>query len=166
MPTPSSTRVVISNATPIISLSILGKLDLLEKLYGDVLIPTAVEAELVAGGTRAGAAAVQAAAFLSTVSLQDSRHADLLNDLDRGEAETIALALERKADLVIIDERLGRRHAQRLGLSVTGVLGILLRAKEQGHLSEVQPEIARLRAAGIRLGNALVERVLQLAGEA
>ena len=165
MPTPSSPRVVVSNTTPIISLSILGKLDLLQRLYGQVLIPSAVEAELIAGGTRAGASAVRSASYISVASLQDSRRADLLSDLDRGEAEVIALALERSADLVIVDERLGRRHAKRLSLSVTGVLGILLRAKEQGHLAEVQPEIVQLKGAGIRLSDALIARVLQLANE-
>ncbi len=155
---PNSKRIVIS-------LSVIQKLHLLQCLYDEVWIPPAVEAEILAGGVRAGSAELKSADYIQTIPLQDSRHADLLNDLDRGEAEAIALALEQNADLLIIDERLGRRHAKRLGISITGVLGVLLRAKQNGHLFELKPNIIRLRQAGIRLGDKLVERVLQLAGE-
>ena len=158
-------QCVISNTTPIIALSIIQKLDLLEQLYGEVWIPPAVEQEVLAGGTRAGAIELISAAYIRTIPLQDARRADLLSDLDRGEAEAIALALEHHADLLIIDERLGRRHAQRLGLTITGVLGVLLRAKRDGHLSQLAPEIDRLQQSGIRLSDKLVTRVLQLANE-
>jgi len=77
----------------------------------------------------------------------------------------IALGIERQADLLIIDEQLGRRHAQRLGLPITGVLGVLLKAKQLGHLPLVKPLILQLRQNNIRLGDALIERVLKLAGE-
>lgn len=85
--------------------------------------------------------------------LQDARRAELLADLDRGEAEVIALAQELYADLVIIDERLARRHAKRLGLKVTGTLGVLLRAKTLGLVPAVRPLIEQLRQSGIRLGD-------------
>ncbi|MCB0161647.1 MAG: DUF3368 domain-containing protein [Caldilineaceae bacterium] len=91
--------------------------------------------------------------------------AELLIDLDPGEAEVLALALERKADLVILDERLGRGYARRLGLALTGVLGVLLRAQQEGYLDALEPEIMRLKQAGIRLGDDLVARVLQMSGE-
>jgi uncharacterized protein len=84
-----------------------------------------------------------------------------LSDLDRGEAEVLALAQERRADLVIMDERLGRR----LGFTLTGVLGVLLRAKQQNHLGQLHPLITQLQQGGIRLSDPLVERVLELAGE-
>jgi uncharacterized protein len=89
----------------------------------------------------------------------------LLSDLDRGEAEVIALARERAADLVILDERLARRHAQRLGLKVTGTLGVLLHAKNRGHVEAIRPLLDQLRAGGIRLSDELVDRTLALAGE-
>lgn len=162
---PDAQRIVISNTTPIISLAAIQQLHLLQKLYGEVWIPAAVKAELLAGGLRAGAWEVQSASYIRTVPLNDPHRAKLLSDLDRGEAEVIALALEHQADLVIIDERLGRRHAQRIGLTLTGVLGVLLRAKQQGYLTKIEPEIIRLRQAGIRLGDNLIERVLQLANE-
>ena len=162
---PEPNWIVISNTTPIVSLALIGKLDLLRLLYGEVWIPPAVKAELLAGGTRAGAREVGDADYLRLVTLADPRRADLLSDLDRGEAEVIALALEHNAPLVLIDERLGRRHAQRLGLSVTGVLGVLLRAKQEGHLPAIGSLITQLRRGGIRLSDALVARAMEMANE-
>ena len=89
----------------------------------------------------------------------------LLTDLDRGEAEVIALAQELNADLVIIDERLARRHAKRLGLNLTGTLGVLLKAKRQGLLPAIKPLIDQLRHGGIWLSDALVAEALKLAEE-
>ncbi len=159
-------RIVISNTTPIIALALVQQLDLLQALYEEVWIPPAVAAELRAGGARAGAAELATASYIRTVALDDPRRADLLSDLDRGEAEVIALAQERQADLVLIDERLGRRHARRLGLPITGVLGLLLKAKELGHLDAVRPGLERMQRGGIRLSADLVQQALVLAGEA
>jgi predicted nucleic acid-binding protein len=162
---PEATRIVTSNTTPIVALALIQQLHLLEALYGEVWIPPAVQAEVLAGGARAGAAELRTATYIRTVALADPTRADMLNDLDRGEAEVIALAQEHHAHLVIIDERLGRRHAQRLGLSVTGVLGVLLKAKQEGHLGEIQPLILQLRQGGIHLSDEVVARVLEIAGE-
>lgn len=162
---PEALRIVISNTTPIIALSIINRLDLLHRLYGEIWIPPAVRAELLRGGSRAGAQDIQTTTFIRTVPLLRPRQAELLSDLDPGEAEVLALALERQADLVILDERLGRRYAQRLGLALTGVLGVLLRARQEGYLVALEPEIVRLKQAGIRLGDDLVAQVLQMSGE-
>jgi hypothetical protein len=158
-------RIVISNTTLIIALALVQQLELLGKLYGEVWIPPAVESELEAGGTRAGAAEVRSAACIRSVALDDPRRADLLSDLDRGEAEVIALAQERNADLVIIDERLGRRHSRRLGLNLTGVLGVLIKAKQQGHPEIIHPYVKQMRQGGIRLGDTLVARALEMVRE-
>lgn len=97
--------------------------------------------------------------------MPDPTRADLIADLDRGEAEAIALAQAIRADLLIIDERLGRRHAQRLGLSITGTLGVLLRAKNQGYIATIEPLIREMRKGGIRFSDQLVARTIELAGE-
>ncbi|MBI5303457.1 MAG: DUF3368 domain-containing protein [Chloroflexi bacterium] len=97
--------------------------------------------------------------------LKDTRRADLLSDLDRGEAEAIVLAQELGADLVIIDERIARKHARRLGLKLTGTLGVLLEAKEHGFISAVKPLIEELVQGGIRLGADVIEESVRLAGE-
>ncbi len=163
---PEKARGVVMNTTPIIALALAGQLRLIQRLYEVAVIPPAVRAEIMAGGVRrVGVAELEAASWIRTVSLSDPRRADLLADLDRGEAEVIALAQELNAGVVILDERLARRHAKRLGLPVTGTLGVLLRAKAQNYLAEIAPLIAEIHRGGIRLGQPLVQEVLRLAGE-
>ena len=163
---PDEARLVVVNTTPIIALSLIGELDLLRILYGQALAPSSVEAEVRAGGRGGiGRTELQEASWLRIVSLQEPSRADLLADLDRGEAEVIALAQELSADLVIIDERLARRHARRLGLTLTGTLGVLLKAKQLGYVKFVAPLIDRMRRDGIRLSDEVVAEVLALAGE-
>jgi predicted nucleic acid-binding protein len=163
---PDRKQRVICNTTPLIALSIIDKLSLLERLYGSVLIPEAVEDEIMAGRQgKAGFHIVQATEWITTVPLEDPIRATLLSDLDRGEAEVIALALETSADLIILDERLARQHAARLGLTMTGTLGILVRAKQEGMIDLVRPYIELLLAGGIYLSDALIDHALALAGE-
>lgn len=90
----------------------------------------------------------------------------LRRDLDRGEAESIALALELGADLILLDEREGRHAAQRLGLRVVGVVGILLEAKSNGTIDAVGSHLRALRqAAGFYLSESLYQHTLILADE-
>ncbi len=125
-----------------------------------------MQAEIRAGGPSGiGVRELEAADWMRVVPLQDPRRADLLTDLDRGEAEVLALAQEIYAGLVIVDERLARRHAKRLGLPLTGTLGLLLRAKQAQLISEVKPLIIAMRTGGIWLSDALVEEALTIARE-
>jgi len=90
----------------------------------------------------------------------------LLRDLDRGEAEILALAVEQGAELVLMDERDGRRFAQRLGLRPIGVIGILPEAKKGGLLDRIRPCLDALRHdAGFYLSDGLYKSALELAGE-
>jgi predicted nucleic acid-binding protein len=163
---PEPTRMVVVNATPIIALALIGKLDLLRRLYGQVAIPPAVWAEVIQGGARGiGVTEIQTAEWIRVTMLADPRRADLLSDLDRGEAEVLALAQERHADLVVLDERLARRYARRLNLKLTGTLGVLLRAKQQGLVPAIKPLIEQLVQGGIRLSDDVIAKTLQLAGE-
>ena len=163
---PDRPALVVANATPLITLALIDHLDLLRRLYGRVVIPPAVQAEVSAGGPGGiGVRELREANWVDVVPLQDPSRADLIADLDRGEAEVIALAQERAADLVIVDERLARRHARRLGMRLTGTLGILVRAKQLGMVEAVAPLIDRLRQGGIHLGADLCREVLRLADE-
>ncbi|QXD16313.1 DUF3368 domain-containing protein [Rhodocaloribacter litoris] len=99
--------------------------------------------------------------------MRDTRLVTVLQrDLGRGEAEAIALALERNADLVLLDEREGRRAARRLGLSVTGVLGLLVEAKAKGHVATLRPLVDALRqVAGFYVHDEVYRAVLRQVGE-
>jgi predicted nucleic acid-binding protein len=164
---PERPQLAVTNTTPIIALALIGELDLLQRLYSQVAIPPAVQQEVLAGGPGAvGSAELQRAAWLRVVRLQDPQRAEMLSDLDRGEAEAIALAQELNADLVLIDERMARRHAERLGLKLSGTLGVLLRAKSLGLIPSVSPLVERLLRGGIRLSESVVAEALRLAGEA
>ena len=123
MPTPDDARIVVSNTTPIIALGLVERLDILSALYEEVVVPEAVQGELRAG-PESKRLSLEAAP-VRVMPIRDSSHASLISDLDRGEAEAIALALEERARLLIIDERLGRAHARRLGIPLTGTLGVL-----------------------------------------
>jgi len=163
---PDRHRIVVINTTPIVSLALIGKLNLLQQLYDEVLIPPAVEAEILAGGTdQVGVIDFKVAEYILCKPLGDPSRANFLSDLDRGEAEVIALAQELSADLVIIDEKIARKHAVRMGLTITGVLGVLLRAKEKGLIQDVKPLLEKLQQSGIWLGSVLVEETLRLAKE-
>ncbi len=94
------------------------------------------------------------------------RYCEGLRDLDQGEAESIALAIEIGADLIVMDEREGRRAAQRLGVSVIGVVGILIQAKRVGVVAQLRPHLDALRhIAGFYLDAGVYQHALQLTDE-
>ncbi|MBI4770845.1 MAG: DUF3368 domain-containing protein, partial [Chloroflexi bacterium] len=130
---------VIADTTPLVSLWVLGRLNLLRDLYGEVLIPPAVEGEFLAAEAASRQVALAGAPWIVVRPLQAPDRALAFAGLDRGEAEVRALATEQNARLVIIDERAGRRYARRLGLPLTGTMGVLLLAKEAGLFEAIRP---------------------------
>ncbi|NEP50818.1 MAG: DUF3368 domain-containing protein [Moorea sp. SIO3C2] len=159
---------IVSNTSPISNLARVGKLNLLQQLYGTVLIPIAVHQELL--DHRAGKAvitAVQLATWITVQSVQNQTVvSELRNRLNVGEAEAIALAMEMKATHLLIDERLGRQAATDLGLRIIGVLGILLTAKGQGMVPAIKPIMDDLiNQAGFRVSSKLYAEVLKTAHE-
>jgi predicted nucleic acid-binding protein len=163
---PERPRLVVCNTTPLVALFLLDRLELLEKLYGSIVIPPTVRQEFLAGPLpRDRATVLENAAWIRAVQLESPRRADMLTDLDRGEAEVIALAEEQSADLVIMDERLGRKYVRRLGLPLTGTIGVLLRAKREGHIEAVKPLLQSVVSNGFYLTEKLVDEALHLAGE-
>jgi uncharacterized protein len=143
--------IIVSDTSPIHNLAAINQLDLLHQLYGTVLIPEAVFRELTDPSFPvAGATEVQTFDWIQTRTVSDRTLVEALNnELDIGEAEAIALAVEIQADQVLIDERRGRLVANRLNLRYTGILGILVEAKSQGLIAEVKPLLdALLNEAG------------------
>jgi uncharacterized protein len=160
--------IVVSDASPIISLSAVGHLDLLRLLYEQISIPDSVRQEILrANSARPGVAELKAADWIVTHSVEYSHLVRTLDgDLDRGEAEAIALAVNLRAEMVLMDERRGRVIADRFGLRVVGVLGILVEAKARGFLPAVGPVMdALLTVANFRVGPTLYLHVLRAAEE-
>jgi predicted nucleic acid-binding protein len=139
-------RLVISDTSPLRYLILISQADLLPALYSEVLIPEAVADELNQPATPDPVRRwiAHRPAWLQVVPLTARPDSISLPDLDPGEHDAILLALHLKADLVLMDEREGVEEARRLGLTVTGTLGVLDRAAERG-LIELAPAIARLR---------------------
>lgn len=160
--------IVVADAGPLIALARIGQLALLPSLYGEVRIPEAARDEVVArGADRAGADEVRNASWVRTESVHDSLAVDLLRDrLGAGESEAIVLAIEARADLLLMDEERGRRLAASRGLTVLGTLGVLILSKRGGLLDQVAPHLDALLASGFRMDEELHHTALQLAGEA
>jgi uncharacterized protein len=156
---------VILNNTPLVALWSIDQLDLLKALFGTVWIPMAVAMEFLATETAVRQQALARATWLQIVALTNPRHALSYSSLDRGEAEVLALAVEHEARLVIIDERKGRQYARRLGLPLTGTLGVLLLAKEKGLITTVAPLVQQMQDTGLYFSPDLVSEVLSLARE-
>lgn len=163
-----ATAHVVSNTSPIINLAFVGLLDLLPQLYGTILIPAAVWHEVVVQGSgQPGAVELQQASW---IKIETPRNRDLVNtlrrELDAGEAEAIALALQIKADLLLMDERLGRDVAQYHKVRCVGLIGVLIEAKAKRRLPIIKPHLDTLREqAGFRISKSLYARVLSDVGE-
>lgn len=157
---------VVSDASPLIALSAIGRLDLLHELFSKIMIPRAVEAEIHVQDQQ-GASGILQADWIETHSLESERLLSALSeDLDRGEAEAIALAVGVDADLLLIDERRGRHVARRLGCRILGLLGALVQAKRQGYLAELAPVLVELEeVAGFYVSEGLRQQILAAAGE-
>jgi uncharacterized protein len=154
--------IVVSDTSPITNLTDVGQLHLLHLLFGRVIIPPAVSDELERGR-------VSLPEWIEVSDVQNSARVEQLeneDELDRGEAEALVLALELKADRLLIDEELGRAVAERMGLRYLGLLGVLLDAKRRGHLIAVRPVIDDLvSVAGFWMSEELRREVLDAAGE-
>ena len=126
--------IVVADTSPINYLVLVEQVHLLERLYRKVVLPGAVFGELQAEGTPEAVRqwVKKAPNWLEVVSIDGNDLLDLPGSLHRGEKEAIGLARKLAADYVILDDRDGRRVAQDLGLNVTGTLGVLGRADEQG----------------------------------
>ena len=160
-------RLVVSNSSPLIHLARIGRPSLLRQLFGEIAIPPAVYREVVVEGRgRPGSEQVASASWIKTMSLREQvLKRALLAFLDEGEAEAIALAVEKNADLVLLDEREARIHAKRLGLKVAGTIGVLLKSKKAGLIESLRDELDKLKETGFRISPVLEEEILKRAGE-
>lgn len=158
--------LVVSNTSPILNLALIDRLSMIRDQFSTVTIPTSVLEELRVRENLPGSKKIRDALddkWLQVQAAQDSALLRMLKrELDAGEAEAIALALETRSQWLLLDESEARRIAKDLGLKVTGVLGILLRACRQKQIPSLRLEMERLREkAGFYISDPLFENLLK-----
>lgn len=156
----------VGNTSAVMNLAIIGHLALLREQFGEVLVPRAVVEELRLDEDLPGNAEIRNAIRDGWLQPRDTQQQALVTslrrDLDRGEAEAIALAADVNADWVLLDERDARRVAKSQGLRVTGVIGILRRAWREKRIPSLRAAIGHLRTkAGFHLDQGLLEEILK-----
>jgi predicted nucleic acid-binding protein len=157
---------VICNTSPLQYLHQIRHLELLPKLVSRVVVPTAVADELAEGRRRGLDLPIpEELPWVDIRAPSSEQVVRLVADLGPGEAGVLLLALESTDPVVILDDALARRHAEILGISLTGTLGILLDAKRRGLLPAVTPLIDDLQRLGFRLSDRTRQAVLRMAGE-
>jgi predicted nucleic acid-binding protein len=158
--------IVVSNATPLISLSLINQLGLLKALYGQVYVPPAVYEEVVTKGKgRPGAQEVAQADWIVVSEVSEVARGTVQPRpaaLHAGEIEAMELALWLQAKLVILDERLARKIAKAQRLNIVGTVGILRHARDRGLLADLKGALDELRSSGIRISDKLYREVLGL----
>lgn len=160
-------RVVFYDASPLIGLSLVNGLGWLESLFGVVCITDVVADELLPGSNKSGEAEIVSAIAKGSIRIvEDVWMEPAFPTLDEGEASILRAALNQKRlCLVVIDETAGRAVASELGLTVTGVVGILIVARRRGLIASAKNVFDALRKHGFRLADTLIEAALRSLGE-
>jgi predicted nucleic acid-binding protein len=161
-------KVIVSDTSCISNLLIIGKLQLLKNTYHNIIIPPAVFNELMAlEKFGKNVDELKQASWIEIVPPTEASTKYISGFfLDRGETEAIALAYEIKADILIIDEAAGRNVARELGIYTTGLIGVLIKAKNEGFLTSVKDTLDHLvLLAGFRVSEKLYNDVLILVNE-
>lgn len=154
-------RLVVCDSTVIIAFSSLGLLDVLKLLYREIIIAQEVYNELIRGEGRPGSE-MKDQEWIKVRAVSDPRLKEYLGfNLDRGEAETIALSEEIKADLVLLDDYWARKFAEHRNLTISGTLGVLIKAKKKGIIDGIKPLLNKLVEFGFWIGEYLYRNVLQ-----
>ncbi len=148
--------LVITDTSCLIVLSRIGALDLLHRLYRTVIVTDVIAAEY--GEPLPEWMEVRRVANIAYQRLLEA-------SLDAGEASAIALAIETGDVLLVVDDLKARREAARLNIPMTGTLGIIFKAKENGVISEIAPLIAAMEQAGFRVAPAIVDELLRKSRE-
>jgi uncharacterized protein len=156
--------MVVSNSTPLIALSSIGKIDVLKKTFQTIIIPEAVYNEVVVQGKgKIGSEAIQEACT-DWISIQKVKNRDVVSVLntvlDIGESEVIALSQEINASVVLLDNREPRRFAKKINLSVLGTLGIIKMAWMKGIIQKPVELVLELRVKGFWLSDALLQEYI------
>lgn len=157
--------LVVSDTSPITNLLRIGHLNVLKILFGEIFIPPAVYEELSEYQDQKVLLDAEPWIRLQSV-INEAEVNKLREDLDEGEAQAIVLAKELQADFLIIDERKGRVIAETHGIRITGLVGILVKAKQRGYFSTLKPILDQLIfQEGFRISPNLYKTILEEIGE-
>jgi len=154
--------ILIADSSALVALSVVDKLDVLEQLFGEVYVPRAVYEEL-SKENKAESYKLKNYCKNKVLDIQSKTNFNI--SLGQGESEAIVLYREQNADFLLCDDKKAKKFAQNFGLNVIGSLGILLKAKEAGVISEISPLVELLKNSRIFIDNRTFELVLKMAGE-
>lgn len=160
--------IVVSDTTPLLSLLKIERLSLLEKLFGEVLIPQAVFDELTSDERfQLEAEQIKQKQFISVKPVSNLESVSILKratGLDQGESEAIVLTDELKADILLMDEAKGRSVSNQMGFRIMGTIGVLIVAYEEHELTgnEVKECIDGLQRAGRHIGQRHYQMLLDM----
>ncbi len=159
--------VLVSNSGPLIALSGIDRLDLLDSLFGKVFIPEEVAQECLAGGAAgSGVASFQKFEGFQVIQLPDPPNPLLTALLDIGESRAIELALQLQPSILLMDELRGRKVARNIyGIQVVGTGRVLIEAKRANLINAVLPLLAKIRANGYWLSDRITDEIIKQAGE-
>jgi predicted nucleic acid-binding protein len=148
--------IIITDTSCLIALTNIKILHLLPELYKHIVITKEICAEFIEPLPQ----------WIEIREVANKKYQQLLeNTLGKGEASSIALAIELENVLLVIDELKGRKEAERLGIKITGTLGILFRMKQKGLLSTIKPYLELLQTCGFRVAPVIIEKLLQESDE-
>lgn len=159
--------VVLSDASPLIALSLIARLDLLASLFGRITITDVVRSEVLEGGAKPGQAAIAKAIQAKQIRvIADEWSEPKLVHLDEGEASILRAAIHLSAPcLVLIDERAGRAIARQLGIPHTGTVGLILQAKRRSLVPSARTIFEQLLEKDFRIAPDMIREALAQAGE-
>lgn len=149
-------KTIISDTSCLIILTNIGELELLHKTYKEIITTVEVASEY-------GSAVPS---WIEIAAPKDKHRQQILElQLDKGEASAIALAMETGNSILILDDYKARQVATKLGLEITGTLGVIVKAKKTGVISSIKPLLSKLRTTNFRISSELEKEALAEAGE-
>jgi predicted nucleic acid-binding protein len=157
--------IIIADSSPLIALSTINSLNLLDKLFDKIYVPEAVFTEVIQDNKPYSGILLNYLYDKRKSVINKLAVELLLNDLGFGESESIILALETKSDYILIDDLKARKFANLNGLNVIGTMGILLLSKKMGYISAIKPLISQLVSNDIRISSRIIDITLKAADE-
>ena len=154
--------ILIADSSALIALAVLDKLELLDRLFGEVYVPEAVYNEV---SQKSKPEAEKLTLYCQHKVLTVSSETNLNITLGLGESEAIILYKEKNADFLLCDDKKAKKFARNFGVNVIGSLGILLKAKERNLIAEIAPLITQLKASQIFIDDTTAMLALKMAGE-